>query len=111
MVTFRDDNPDDPYITHRLWDPDINPGVTDAAASAPSSGITARIDTRAFLGDSQQFSIDDELTVQMAENNTLQFRVGLSQVTLDSDTLTLSGSRVVLSSLADAESDAAGKGT
>jgi uncharacterized protein involved in type VI secretion and phage assembly len=111
MVSFRDDNPDDPYITHRLWDPDINPGVTDAAASAPSSGITARIDTRAFLGDSQQFSIDDELTVQMAENNTLQFRVGSSQVTLDSDTLTLSGSRVVLSSLADAESDAAGKGT
>jgi uncharacterized protein involved in type VI secretion and phage assembly len=110
MVSFRDDNPEDPFITHRLWDPDINPLVHGAPASAPSRGITARVDRCAFLGDSQQFSIDDELTVQMAENNELQFRVGSSQVTLDNDTLTLSGSRVALSSLSDPESDGAGKG-
>ena len=110
MVSFRNDNPDDPFITHRLWDPDINPLVHGEPASAPPRGITARVDRCAFLGDSQQFSIDDELTVQMAENNELHFRVGSSHVTLDNDTLTLSGSRVVLSSLADTESDGAGKG-
>jgi len=110
MVSFRDDNPDDPFVTHRLWDPDINPLVHETTPSTPARGITARIDRRAFLGDSQQFSIDDELTVQLADNNEVQFKVGSSQVTLDSDTLTLTGSRVVVSSVADAEGEGAGKG-
>lgn len=110
MVSFRDANPDDPFVTHRLWDPDINPRVQETPAGAPSRGITARVDRCAFLGDSQQFSIDDELTVQLAENNEVQFQVGSSQVTLDADTLTLTGSRVVLSSVADAEGEGAGKG-
>lgn len=108
MVSFRDDNPDDPFVTHRLWDPDINPFMHEATVSTPSRGITARIDRCAFLGDSQQFSIDDELTVQLAENNEVQFKVGSSQITLDSDTLTLTSSRVVLSSVADAEGEGAG---
>jgi uncharacterized protein involved in type VI secretion and phage assembly len=110
MVSFRDDNPDDPVVTHRLWDPDINPLVHEGTASTPSRGITACIDRCAFLGDSQQFSIDDELAVHLAENNEVQFKVGSSQVTLDADTLTLTGSRVALSSLADTESDGTVKG-
>lgn len=110
VVSFRDDNPDDPFITHRLWDPDINPLAHEGPANPACAGITTRLDSRAFLGDSQQFSIDDQLTVHMAENNELQFRAGSSQVTLATDTLTLSGPRVALSSLADGQGDSVGKG-
>jgi uncharacterized protein involved in type VI secretion and phage assembly len=103
VVNFRGSNPAYPYISHRLWDPDINPRVKPDPAVIPRRVITTRIDKDFFLDESQQFAIDDKLIIRLARNNELHFRVGSSLVTIDSKSLTLSGLKVMLSSIAQAE--------
>lgn len=106
VVNFRDGNPSYPYVSHRLWDPDINPRAKPDPAVVPRRVITTRIDKELFLDESRQFSVDDKLIVRLARNNELHFRVGASLVTIDSRTLSLSGLKVMLSSIARAEAQA-----
>jgi uncharacterized protein involved in type VI secretion and phage assembly len=103
VVNFRDGNPGYPYVSHRLWDPDINPRTRPDPGVIPRRVITTRIDRDMLLDDSAQLCIDDKLVVRLARNNELHFRVGSSLVTIDSKTLTLSGLKVMLSSIAQAE--------
>lgn len=104
VVSFRDGNPSSPYISDRLWDPDINPRVQPDPASLARRVLTTRIDTTLFLDDSQQFSIDEQMIVRLAGDNEMHFRVGTSLVTIDAKSISLSGLRIMLSSIADAES-------
>jgi len=107
VVNFRDGNPSSPYISDRLWDPDINPRALPDPACLSRRVLTTRIDKKLFLDESQQFSIDDQMIVRMAEHNEMHFRVGASLVTIDSKSISLSGLRIMLSSIAEAESDGA----
>ncbi len=105
VVSFRDGNPDAPYISDRLWDPDINPRSQPDAVISPRRVLTTRIDRDLFLDESQQFSVDDQLIVRMAQNNEMHFRVGSSQLTIDSKSISLSGLKIILASIADAEGE------
>jgi uncharacterized protein involved in type VI secretion and phage assembly len=105
IVSFRDDNPDDPFISNRLWDPDINPRTQPEPVSLPRRIITTRIDREMFLDESRQFTVDDELIVRMARNNEMHFRVGSSLVTIDSKSVSLSGLKIMLSSIAEAQGE------
>lgn len=105
VVSFRDGNPNLPYISDRLWDPDINPRARPDPASLPRRVLTTRIDTSAFLGDSPEFSIDDRFIMRMAAHHEMHFRVGSSLVTIDSKSVTLSGLKVMLCSIAEAEGE------
>jgi uncharacterized protein involved in type VI secretion and phage assembly len=109
VVNFRDGDPNFPYISDRLWDPDINPRVQPDPVITPRRILTTRIDKEQFLDASQQFSIDDQLIVRMAQDNEMHFRVGSSLVTIDSKSISLSGLRIILSSIAEAEEESAAK--
>ncbi|MDH0746707.1 contractile injection system protein, VgrG/Pvc8 family [Pseudomonas sp. GD03842] len=103
VVRFRKGDPGKPYISDRLWDPDINP-ETEPGVDAPARRvITTRIDRALFLDESQAFSVDDQFIVKMAQDHEMHFRVGNSQVTIDSRYVSLSGLRIMLSSIAEAE--------
>jgi hypothetical protein len=58
-----------------------------------------------FLDESRQFTVDDELIVRMARNNEMHFRVGSSLVTIDSKSVSLSGLKIMLSSIAETEGE------
>lgn len=103
VVSFRGDNPDCPYITDRLWDPDINPRTPPDPLRTPRRVLTTRIDKAMFLDESQQFSVDDQMIVRMARHNEMHFRVGASQVTIDSKSISLSGLKIMLSAIAETE--------
>ena len=105
VVSFRDGKPDAPYVSDRLWDPDINPRTQSEPVSLARRIITTRIDKDAFLDESLQFSVDDQLVVRMAQNNEMHFRVGTSLVTIDSKSVSLSGLRIMLSSIAEDEGE------
>lgn len=109
VVSFRDGDPGRPYISDRLWDPDINPRAHADCVPVPRRVITTRIDKAMFLDESQQFSVDDQFIVRMAQHNEIHFRVGSSQVTIDANTISLSGLRIMLSSIDEAEREAAAK--
>jgi uncharacterized protein involved in type VI secretion and phage assembly len=109
VVSFRDGNPNQPYISDRLWDPDINPRARPDPAALPRRVLTTRIDTSAFLDDARQFSIDDQLIMRMAAHHEMHFRVGTSLVTIDSNSVSLSGLKVMLSSIAEAEGEGGAK--
>ncbi|NBB10764.1 contractile injection system protein, VgrG/Pvc8 family [Pseudomonas sp. SLFW] len=106
VVNFRDGNPNLPYISDRLWDPDINPRARPDPASVTRRVLTTRIDTSAFLDDSRQFSVDDQMVMRLAAHHEMHFRVGTSLVTIDSKSVSLSGLKVMLSSIAEAEAEA-----
>ena len=101
VVSFRNGDAGQPYISDRLWDPDVNPRTRQEAKSVSRKVITTRIDKSMFLDESQEFSVDDQFVVRMAQNHEMHFRVGNSEVTLDSRYITLSGLRVMLSSIED----------
>ncbi|WP_296258683.1 MULTISPECIES: contractile injection system protein, VgrG/Pvc8 family [unclassified Pseudomonas] len=103
VVDFRDGDPGMPYISDRLWDPDINPRAQPDPSALSRRIITTRIDKALFLDESQQFSIDDQMIVRMAGHDEMHFRVGTSQVTIDSKSISLSGLRIMLTSIAEAE--------
>lgn len=103
VVRFRNGDPGKPYISDRLWDPDINPETEPNVDSPARRVITTRIDRSMFLDESQSFSIDDQFIVRMAQHNEMHFRVGNSMVTIDSRSISLSGLRIMLSSIAEAE--------
>lgn len=105
VVSFRDGDPGRPYISDRLWDPDINPELQSEPLQLPRRVITTRIDREAFLDGSRQFSVDDQLVVRMAQNNEMHFRVGTSRVTIDARSVSLSGLKIMLSSIDEAESE------
>ena len=107
VVTFRDGNPNAPYITDRLADPDINPQAKSVVT--PRKVLTTRIDTALFLDQSQQFVVDDEFIVRLSRNNDLHFRVGDSRVTIDSRSISLSGLKIMLTSIAQADGRDAGR--
>jgi len=109
VVSFRDGDPGRPYISDRLWDPDINPRAHADCVPVPRRVITTRIDKAMFLDESQQFSVDDQFIVRMAQHNEMHFRVGSSEVTIDANTLSLSGLRIMLSSIEGAEREGATK--
>lgn len=96
MVSFRDDDPGQPYVSDRLWDPDINPH----ASSAPRRVITTRIDLSEFLDETRQFVVDDQFIMSMAHHGEMHFRVGSSDVIISSESVSLSGLQVMLSSIA-----------
>lgn len=109
VVSFRDGNPHLPYISDRLWDPDINPRARPDPASMARRVVTTRIDRALFLDDSQVLSIDDQLITRLAGHHEIHFRVGSSLVTIDATNVTLSGLKVMLSSIADAEAERPGR--
>ena len=104
VVNFRDGNPHLPYISDRLCDPDINPGVCPDPSASSRRVVTTRIDRALFLDESQTLLIDDQLIMQVAGHHEMQFRVGNSLVTLDAKNVSLSGLKVMLSSMADVQS-------
>lgn len=101
VVDFVDGDPDRPYISDRLWDPDINP-QTCPDPDASRRMITTRINPSMLMGDTNEVSVDDRLVVRMAEHSEMRFRVGNSEVTIDSKSISLSGLRIMLTSIADA---------
>lgn len=103
VVSFRDGNSNLPYISDRLWDPNINPGAQLDPGFTPRRVLTTRIDRDLFLDESQQFSVDDQMVVRMAQHNEMHFRVGKSLVTIDSRSISLSGLRIMLSAIAQAD--------
>lgn len=107
VVSFRHGNPDSPYISDRLWDPDVNPRAQPDPAALSRRVLTTRIDRELFLDDSQQFTVDDQMIVRMAGHDEMHFRVGASLVTIDSKSISLSGLKIMLSSIAEAESGGA----
>ncbi|WP_110946597.1 contractile injection system protein, VgrG/Pvc8 family [Pseudomonas bohemica] len=107
VVNFRDGNPNLPYISDRLWDPDINPRTQPDPTALSRRVLTTRIDKELFLDESQEFSINDQMIVRMAGNDEMHFRVGTSLVTIDSKSISLSGLRIMLSSIAEAENESA----
>ncbi|MFJ3482965.1 contractile injection system protein, VgrG/Pvc8 family [Pseudomonas sp. NPDC090202] len=101
LVSFIDDDPDRPLIIDSLIDPDINPRTDDAEVKPRRRVITTRIDPVEFLDGSQQFHINDQWLVHLSEHNELRFRVGDSEVTIDANSVTLSGLAIMLSALED----------
>ena len=52
--------------------------------------------------DTNEVCVDDRLVVRMAEHSEMRFRVGNSEVTIDSKSISLSGLRIMLTSIANA---------
>jgi uncharacterized protein involved in type VI secretion and phage assembly len=102
VVKFIDGNPERPVICDRLWDPDINPQTHRSMQELPRRVITTRIDTSLLSEDAQELFINDQLVVGLAQHNEMLFRVGDSEVTINSKALSLSGLKIMLSSIADA---------
>ncbi|HEY0287792.1 MAG TPA: contractile injection system protein, VgrG/Pvc8 family [Pseudomonas sp.] len=103
VVSFVDDDPDQPVIVDYVCDPDISPHDPDRVSgeimhkpATKQHTITTRLDRQHFLGDTQQIYLDD-LTLHLDSSNELNFSVGSSHVTIGPDGVTLSSPNIVLS--------------
>ena len=102
VVNFKRGNPERPYISDRLWDPDINPQLHPEVKTTERRVITTRIDQSMLVDKTRELRINTDFIVRMAQKNEMFFRVGDSQVTIDSKNVSMTGLTLMLSGGADA---------